>query len=157
MATRSAIAVMHGERVKAAYCHWDGYLEHNGYILINFYNDSVSANKLVSMGDISGLGATIGEKHEFMKLDLNDEEREALYMDTDSGMSINKECTFYTRDRGEDAPFKSFADLTEFVEYYFDGPGCEFAYVLMDGYWQYCTWKNRCFRPVDEALKKEAA
>ena len=156
MATRSAIAVMHGERVKSIYAHWDGYLEHNGYILTNFYNDSVLANKLVSMGDASSLGATIGEKHDFMKIDLTPAERDALYMDTDSGCSVNKECTFYSRDRGEDAPFKSFDDLTAFIEYY-TGSGCEFFYVYMDGYWQFCTYNNHCFRPVDEELKKVAA
>jgi hypothetical protein len=100
------------------------------------------------MGDISSLGSEIGEKHEFGI------EYEPTYVDNSLGVSVSKECTFYTRDRGEDTTWKSFADLTEFVEYYFDGPGCEFAYVLMDGYWQYCTWNNRCFRPVDEDLAK---
>ena len=32
MATRSAIGVMHGYKCKAVYCHWDGYLDHNGRI-----------------------------------------------------------------------------------------------------------------------------
>jgi len=30
MGTRSRIAVMHGSVAKSVYCHWDGYLEHNG-------------------------------------------------------------------------------------------------------------------------------
>ena len=33
MGTRSRIGVMHGDKVKSVYCHWDGYLEHNGQIL----------------------------------------------------------------------------------------------------------------------------
>ena len=146
MATRSAIAVMHGERVKAIYCHWDGYLEHNGYILQNCYNDNVKANKLVSMGDMSSLGADIGEAHEFGR-DMTDD----MYADIGNKVSCSKDCTFYTRDRGEDAPFKSFDDLTAFMDYY-DGSGCEYFYVYMDGYWQFCTYNNKCFRPVDEAL-----
>ena len=148
MATRSAIAVMHGDRVKAVYCHWDGYVEHNGFILQTYYNDTVSANKLISMGDISSLGSEVGEKHEFgIKY-------EPTYVDNQWGVSVSKECTFYNRDRGEDTSWKSFDSLTEFVEYYFDGPFCEYAYVLMDGYWQFCTRNNRCFRPVDETLKE---
>ena len=46
MGTRSVIAVMHGTNAKAVYCHWDGYLEHNGKILQEHYN-SVKANELV--------------------------------------------------------------------------------------------------------------
>jgi hypothetical protein len=108
------------------------------------------------MGDLSSLGADIGEAHPFGR-DMTDD----MYADIGGGVSCSKDCTFYGRDRGEEGTeFKSFDNLTAFIEYYFDGPGCEFAYVFMDGHWQYCTWNNRCFRPVDEALanlNKEAA
>ena len=30
MATRSAIGIKHGDRVKGVYCHWDGYPEQIG-------------------------------------------------------------------------------------------------------------------------------
>ena len=46
MGTRSRIAVMHGPIAKSIYCHWDGYLEHNGAILQEHY-DSSKANHLV--------------------------------------------------------------------------------------------------------------
>jgi hypothetical protein len=108
------------------------------------------------MGDLSSLGADIGEQHDFGR-DMTDD----MYADIGGGVSCSKDCTFYGRDRGEEGrEFKSFDNLTAFIEYYFDGPGCKFAYVFMDGHWQYCTWNNRCFRPVDEALanlNKEAA
>ena len=38
MGTRSRIGVMHGDVVKSVYCHWDGYLEHNGVILQEHYD-----------------------------------------------------------------------------------------------------------------------
>jgi hypothetical protein len=47
MGTRSRIGVMHGDKVKSIYCHWDGYLEHNGAILQEHY-DSAKANHLVA-------------------------------------------------------------------------------------------------------------
>ena len=46
MGTRSRIGVMHGDKLKSVYCHWDGYLEHNGRILQEHY-DSAKANQLV--------------------------------------------------------------------------------------------------------------
>ena len=41
MGTRSTIAIhnKNGE-IKSVYCHWDGYYEHNGVILYNFYKNS---------------------------------------------------------------------------------------------------------------------
>ena len=39
MATRSMIGyISKNNRVKLAYCHCDGYLEHNGIMLQNYYN-----------------------------------------------------------------------------------------------------------------------
>ena len=60
MGTRSRVGVMHGDVVKSVYCHYDGYLEHTGKILLKHY-DSVRANELVSLGDNSGVQETIEE------------------------------------------------------------------------------------------------
>ena len=49
MGTRSRIGVMHGDKLKSVYCHWDGYLQHNGQLLQNHY-DSAKANHLISLG-----------------------------------------------------------------------------------------------------------
>ena len=56
MGTRSRIGVMHGDVCKSVYCHWDGYLDHNGVILQENY-DSAKANHLAYLGD-----ATVGER-----------------------------------------------------------------------------------------------
>ena len=43
MATRSMIGyISKNNRVKLAYCHCDGYLEHNGIMLQNYYNRGTS-------------------------------------------------------------------------------------------------------------------
>ena len=102
MGTRSRIGVMHGDKVKSVYCHWDGYPEHNGFILQNFY-DSVKANKLVSMGNLSSLGAEIGEAHDF-------------HDNTDADDYKDTRCTFYGRDRGETGvAAKKFKDYEDYV------------------------------------------
>jgi hypothetical protein len=120
---------MHGDRAKAVYCHWDGYVAHNGYILQTCY-DSVKANKLVSMGDLSSLGVDIGEKHEFHSEDPE-------YLDIGGGVSCSKQCTFYGRDRGgENTGYKSFDTLNALLNYY-EGSWCEYAYILKGNEWFY--------------------
>ena len=54
MGTRSRVGVMHGDKVKSVYCHYDGYLECTGQILLKYY-DSPRANELVALGDNSGV------------------------------------------------------------------------------------------------------
>jgi hypothetical protein len=128
MGTRSRIGVMHGDNVKSVYCHWDGYLEHNGVILQEHY-DSVKANHLVALGDLSSLRPNIGEKHAFSQFDLPAEEVEAFKAATEDM------CTFYGRDRGEtgtefktSTTFESFFDQVE-------GGGGEWYYIMKDSVW----------------------
>jgi len=126
MGTRSRIAVMHGDVCKSVYCHWDGYLEHNGFLLMNHY-DSVKANNLVALGDISSLGEEIGEEHPFDKYDLTDEEKQRYESWT----------TFYGRDRGEEnVGYKVDHTFEDFLRRV-DNCGGEWYYVMRDGEW-YC-------------------
>jgi len=60
MGTRSRVAVMHGDVCKSVYCHYDGYLDYAGRILLSHY-DSTAANALIARGDNSGVKETIAE------------------------------------------------------------------------------------------------
>ena len=129
MGTKSRIGVMHGDVVKSVYCHWDGYLEHNGAILQEHYN-SAKANELVSLGDLSSLRPTIGVEHAFSPFDteMSQENYEKLY---------GEMCTFYGRDRGEkDTAWKVAQTFAEFMEQV-DFCGAEYYYIMRDGVW-YC-------------------
>ena len=54
MATRSTIGVLNTDgSVTAVYCHWDGYPEHNGKILIENYTTEEKVRELISFGSIS--------------------------------------------------------------------------------------------------------
>ena len=126
MGTRSRIGVMHGDNVKSVYCHWDGYLEHNGEILLKHY-DSAKANQLVALGDLSSLRANIGEKHAFSQFELPAEEVEAFKALTEDM------CTFYGRDRGEkDTEWKVAVNFETFLEQC-DNCGAEYYYIMKDG------------------------
>ena len=145
MGTRSTIAIKHGERIKAVYCHWDGYVEGVGATLLENY-DSTKANFLIALGNISSLGEEIGEKHSF---DSRPEE----------GSVEETWTTFYDRDRGEEGQeFKSFGSEAEWMDYY-DGSGAEYYYIMDAGVWYVSAYRKE-FEPLHEAvaeLNKEEA
>lgn len=154
MGTRSRIAVMHGDKCKSVYCHWDGYLAHNGAILQEHY-DSARANHLVSLGDISSLGKNIGEQHPFSKFDIKEDNP-----DFEKLMALHQQAeaegwtTFYGRDRGEEgtdfAVDHTFADFLERV----DACGGEYYYIMRDGVWYTgCPRKGDRMVTLTEALE----
>ena len=56
MATRSTIALEYADgTVGQIYCHWDGYLDHNGRILLEHYTDPFKVRELLDNGDTSTL------------------------------------------------------------------------------------------------------
>ena len=117
MGTRSAIGVIHGDKAKVVYCHWDGYLDHNGRILLEHY-DSAKANHLVALGGISSLDRNIeipeGVEHTFDK--------------PAKGITV-----FYDRDRGEDA--NKYVVCFSDAEMYEHFSWCEYFYIMRDGVW----------------------
>ena len=127
MGTRSRIGVMHGDNVKSVYCHWDGYLQHNGAILLEHY-DSTKANQLVALGDLSSLKPEIGIQHAF---GYHGTEISAEDYETQFGNM----CTFYGRDRGEKGT--AWKTHTNFVDFFaeVEGSWCEWYYIMRDGVW----------------------
>ena len=111
MGTRSTIALEYADgTVEQVYCHWDGYLEHNGKILRDHYSNPFILRDLIDLGDISSLKPTIGTKHAFSHFELRAEEV-AEYKVLTENMT-----TFYGRDRGEDGvSAKKFKDYEDYV------------------------------------------
>ena len=101
MGTRSTIALEFADgTVEQVYCHWDGYLEHNGKILEQHYKDPFVLQKLIDLGDLSSLGERIGTQHAFDK-------------------APEGECTFYLRDRKEQGcKAKKFKDYEDYLAYH---------------------------------------
>ena len=153
MGTRSRIAVMHGEVCKSVYCHWDGYLEHNGKILQEYY-DSAKANNLVALGDVSSLGPKIGDAHPFSKFEIDNESPDfAKLMATHEQAQAEGWTTFYGRDRSEeDTEFKSDLTFADFLARV-DGCGAEYYYIMRDGVWYTgCPDNGSKLVPLVEAL-----
>jgi hypothetical protein len=60
MGTRSTIALEFADgTVEQVYCHWDGYLEHNGKILRDHYMNPFKVKKLLALGGFSSLDTTV--------------------------------------------------------------------------------------------------
>jgi len=108
-----AIQNPYSKDIRAVYCHWDGYLEHNGAILQKHYSNSPKVNNLIALGDLSSLRAEIGDKHLFSSMELPKDERAA------HDEAVKDMCTFYGRDRGETGvEFKVFPTLKEAEDHY---------------------------------------
>jgi hypothetical protein len=62
MGTRSTIALEFADgTVEQVYCHWDGYLEHNGKILAQNYTDPFKVKQLLALGNFSSLCGTVDD------------------------------------------------------------------------------------------------
>lgn len=117
MGTRSTIAVVRADgSVKSVYCHWDGYLSHNGQILLDDYNSQELAEKVTSLGDISFLDKRY------------DPIGEHSYDNAEEGTTI-----LYGRDRGETGVGGNvFWDIDM---YNMKNPKQGFDYLFKDGQW----------------------
>lgn len=148
MATRSTIALEFADgTVQQVYCHWDGYLEHNGKILFEHYSDPFKLRDLIDLGDISSLGPIVGDKHPFSP--HGDGDKEAY----DAAKNVGA-TTFYGRDRGETGvSAKRFAD---FADYKANHQREEYSYILRtDGKW-YVEQYERGFELLALAMAEEA-
>lgn len=128
MSTRSFIGIEnHDGTVRAIYCHWDGYVEHHGNILVNNYKTRESVEKLLALGDISSLHET----PETCKVS-------PCYSEKDE------------KERLENAVWKN---RREYVENAWDDSGVEFVYLYSFGQWLCapCTnYDDKVFRPLDK-------
>ena len=156
MGTRSTIALEFADgTVEQVYCHWDGYLEHNGKILQEHYSDPFKLRDLIDLGDISSLGKNVGSKHPFSP--HTSPEDEAAFHEA---VDLRGETTFYGRDRGETGiSAKKFANFTDYLlNHQYE----EYEYILRNvegkAMWMVADHSNR-YVPLEQAFEnaKETA
>ena len=135
MATRSTIAVEHADgTVSQVYCHWDGYLTHNGQILVDHYDTQEKAELLVSLGSMSSLRP------------------KCIPDPAKAHSSINPQddvTTYYSRDNSE--PFVE-PSLYPTVDNYKRNLQCEeYDYLFTEGQWEVSN--GRGYESVAQALE----
>ena len=121
MGTRSNIGIVNTDKsITSIYCHWDGYPEYVGKILLNHYITSDRVNKLMQLGDLSSLGEDMypTESHTFDK--------------PEPGV-----CVAYGRDRGEkNVDSVICEDLGQYEDLGGD-TGTNYQYLFEDNKWMY--------------------
>jgi len=120
MATRSNIGIVNQDgSITGIYCHYDGYPEYVGKILLNHYNDVGIINKLMELGDLSSLG-------------------ENLYAVGHTwAVPIEGVCVAYGRDRGEKGVESRVFKSIEQYNRNADNSGVNYQYLFEDGMWMY--------------------
>jgi hypothetical protein len=103
---------MHGAVCKSVYCHYDGYLDYAGRILLEHY-DSTAANALIARGDNSGIKETLEGMNFY-------EDREAQGEDVSEFLAST--------------PWAVAHSFDEYLEQVYDCGG-EYYYVMKDGVW----------------------
>jgi len=117
------------DKIYWTYLHWDGYIEHTGKLLCQYYNSYDKAKELISYGFISSLGKRIGEKHNFR--DLTDD------------------CTFYHRDRGDEWSTCKYGVADDMRHMLYDCISNSIIYLYDDDRWLY--------RSIYDAVCKQTA
>jgi hypothetical protein len=138
MGTRSTIAIQKLDgSVEQIYCHWDGYLDHNGTILKTNYKTPELVKQLIRLGDLSSLGIrcepTKGTEHTF------------AFPEKDT-------CLYYGRDRGEpDTSFRKFEDM---IWFRLNGQWEEYNYLYVESeqHW-YILSQRKGFLDLREFLQ----
>lgn len=139
MGTRSSIIEqLPNGQYRGIYCHWDGYLDNNGKILFEHYQDAKKVSALIDLGDISSLNPLveppIGAKHSFDK--------------PYPGIVVA-----YHRDRGEPKNGPYTGTLTQVISA--TGGDHGYTYVFSNGTWWVKTLKHKEGILLEEALKEK--
>ena len=126
MATRSNIAIVNEDKsISSIYCHWDGYPEYVGKILLNHYTTSDIVNELLNLGNLSQLC----EKLYSTDIHTFDKPEEGV-------------CIAYGRERGEkDQEAIVFEDLGEFEDSA-SNSWADYQYLFDNGKWSYRNVNN---------------
>lgn len=119
MSTRSTIGIKNEKgEIKAVYCHWDGYPEWVGRILVKHYDTTEKVEELLALGDLSSLGERVkpneNEEHSFEN-------------------PIDDVTVAYHRDRGEALnEARTFNAIGEVMAYF---NWNEYYYIFENGEW----------------------
>lgn len=138
MGTRSKIAIANADgTVQSIYCHWEGYVSNNGFLLLCHYQDVDKVKKMIGFGDMSSLR----EKIDFVGVHTYDNAQEDVTV-------------FYGRDSKETGvSAKKFASLetykqkNDFQEY-------DYIYVEKKKKWYLYNPENGKFTTLESEVKK---
>ena len=126
MATRSNIAIVNQDKsISSIYCHWDGYPEYTGKMLLNHYTTADIVNELLKLGNLSQLCENMNPT------DIH------TFAEPQKGV-----CVAYGRERGEsNQEAIVFEDLGEFEDSA-SNSWSDYQYLFDNGKWSYRNVNN---------------
>lgn len=132
MGTRSRIGYeLPDHSVVSVYCHWDGYVDHNGRILVEHYQNREDVKELVDGGSMSSLRST----HLWETKAVRDEDGNIVLDENDNWLYApvrDPQPRYYT-ERGEELEVV----LSSFDEFIGGKCGEEYAYLYdLNGNWK---------------------
>lgn len=100
MSTHSFIGIIENNIIKGIYCHFNGFLEGNGKMLFEHYQDDDKIKNLISLGSISCVNKEVNptENHDF-----DHPQKDVVIA--------------YHRDRGEELEIDMFDNIKDFKQY----------------------------------------
>lgn len=142
MSTRSTLGIrLENGKVKAIYCHWDGYPS-NQKPLLKHYTTKEQVEELIALGSLSVLGEEIGVKHPFdVEIDYTKDIGAIILQRKEYEEKYGKMCRAYHRDRGEkwkDVKPRNFNSIAEWKSGMAES-WCEHGYLFnpQTGKWKH--------------------
>lgn len=128
MSTRSTIGIENGDGTTTyIYCHWDGYLDYNGKMLIEHYDTKEKVEALIALGDLSSLNEKINP----------DPNREHRFDKPQEDV-----CVAYHRDRGEEFRQEKIKSSYYNIQSMANTWWADYVYLWKDGEWLY---QEQCY------------
>ncbi len=127
MATRSFIAKeLPDGKFKYIYCHWDGYVDHNGRVLYYHYNDADKLEELLNLGPISSLAEKVKP----------DNDLPHSYAESQRDVTVA-----YARDRGDKNKSFTIAEYEDMID---DDMNYDYIYLFTkENKWKYLHISDR--------------
>lgn len=135
MGTRSRIGIeMPDHSVVSVYCHWDGYVENNGRILVEHYQNREDVKELIDGGSMSSLRTT----HLWESSAVRDENGDIVRDENDNWLyaPIRDAQPLYHTERGEELDIQH-TSFDEFVSGKLGGEEYAYLYDLNDNWKAY--------------------
>ena len=116
--------------VRVVWCHFNGWLSHNGKLLLENYNTPEKIDALIDMGSMVHLGFEIGDKPHTLPNPTYVKKGKFIIEHY-----FNSPCTFYGRDKNEDnfksTRYKSLANMKK-------NESAAFCYLWNGRGWKWC-------------------
>lgn len=140
MGTSSAIGIKRPDgMIRAVHCHWDGYPRHVGRILHEFYSDREKAMRLLRLGSLSSLGASLAPP---------------LWASHSFEHPARNVTVAFHRERGEDLrPPIPFTDVEDYRVNAKSRFMADYVYLLDNGVW--LVAERHEWVPVADILRKD--